>query len=82
MPEIANGMWRFKGEGHGYSSTIYLRDDEIIGAIVDDVRVTNPHLTLLTLHSGTVNINWAKHHMEIINYIEGNCDAREDNRES
>ena len=77
MPEIANGMWKFKGAGHHHNSTVYLRDDEIIGAVVDDWHMTDPQLVLLTVHSGAVKISWVDHHKEIVNYIEGNSDARE-----
>ena len=81
MPEIANGMWKFTGKGFRHPSTIYLRDDEIVGAIIDSIDATDPQLVLLTLHSGAVNINWAEHHEEIVNYIEGGNDARETHQE-
>ena len=71
MPEIINGMWKFKGTKRPYPSVIYLQDDEIIGAIVDDEYTLNPQLILLTLHSGPINIDWHEHHEEIVNYIEG-----------
>ena len=79
MPEIANGMWKFNGENRHGRTTIYLRDDEVIGAIVDNEHVGSPQLTLLTAHSGPIKVSWADHHEEIVNYIEGKEDAREDN---
>lgn len=78
MPEIANGMWKFKGRGSQHPSTIYLRDDEIVGAIVDSASMADPQLILLTVHSGAVNINWREHHDEIVDYIEGKENARKD----
>ena len=77
MPEIANGMWKFTGKGFYRPSTIYLRDDEIIGAIVDDIGVSDPQLALLTVHSGTIYVNWVRHHREIIDYLEEKENARE-----
>ena len=82
MPELSNGMWKFKGRGLHRPSTVYLRDDEIIGAIVDNPNTTDPQLVLLTLHSGAVNINWVEHHREIIDYIEEASNARETVEES
>ena len=81
MPEIANGMWKFTGKGFYRPSTVYLRDDEIIGAIIDNVNTTDPQLVLLTLHSGAISINWVEHHREIIEYIEGGGNARETHQE-
>ena len=81
MPEIANGMWRFVGKGSRHPSIIYLRDDEIIGAIVDDIHASDPQLILLTLHSGAININWVEHHEEILHHLEGDESAREANQE-
>ena len=78
MPEIANGMWKFKGKDPHHPSTIYLRDDEIVGAIVGNANMSDPQLILLTLHSGPVNISWIAHNQEIIDYIEGDTNARED----
>ncbi len=75
MPEIANGMWKFTVKNRHHQGVVYLRDDEIIGASIDDARMADPQLLLLTLHSGPVSINWAEHHEEIVNYIEGKEDA-------
>ena len=77
MVALANGMWKFKGAGYQSSSTIYLLDSEIIGAIVDSPHSIDPKLVLLTLHSGAININWVLHHEEIVEYIEGKEHAGE-----
>ncbi len=77
MPEIANGMWKFTGRERRFSSAVYLRDDEIIGAIVDDAHASDPRLRLLTLHSGIIDINWVEHHEEIISYLEGEANVHE-----
>ena len=75
MPELSNNMWKFVGRGSRYPSTIYLRDDEIIGAVIEDERLADPQLMLLTVHSGTISISWKDHRNEIINYIEGDGGA-------
>ena len=75
MPEIANGMWKFKGKLSRYPSVVYLRDDEIVGAIVDNANTTDPQLVLLTLHSGAININWIEHNREIVDYLEGDSNV-------
>ena len=77
MIEIANSMWKFTGCNRSYPSTIYLRDDEILGAIIDNERLPDPQLVLLTAHSGHIHVSWVEHHEEIIDYIEGKNDARE-----
>ena len=79
MIECINGMWKFKGKGFPTSSRVYLRDDEIIGAIVDDGTLHDPKLILLTMHSGPIHINWAAHCNDILNYIEGPQGSGEDN---
>ena len=68
-------MWEFTAVGIKYPSTIYLHDDEIIGAIVESEREANPQLILLTKNSGTIKISWQLHHVEIVTYIEGKEDA-------
>ncbi len=77
MVELTDGMWKFKGKNFAHPSTVYLRDDEIVGAIVDDARMVDPQLVLLTRSSGAININWAEHHKSIVDYIEGAENAGE-----
>ena len=81
MAELANGMWKFHAKGSRCSSIVYLRVDEIVGAIVDDASASFPQLVLLTLHSGAISIDWVAHHTEIVDYIEGVDNAREADEE-
>ncbi len=77
MIEITPGLWKFIGEGGRHPSAVYLQDEEIIGAIIEDKRELNPRLIILTRSSGPIRLDWQAHSKQLAEYIERNNNARE-----
>lgn len=71
MVEIAPGIRCFQASSKKDSAKIYLQDEEIIGAIIDDFSAINPKVVLFTKHSGRVEVSWHLYHEALVQYMEG-----------